>query len=95
MRLIFITFIILSLTPLVQAKEIKLNKSNAYHKAAIKNAIISNPKPQLTKQKINNVHPIIIPKQPTLNGNFSQRLAYKNSQQTIKTRQRDDQLQLN
>lgn len=88
--LIFITLMTIS-TSWLHAKEIKLNKSNSYAQSIFKKAIKLNPKAAPIKKKIRNLSPILVPPKPTLNGNFSQQLAYKNNQQKIKTRTSDDQ----
>ncbi len=88
--IIFITLMFIN-TSWLDAKEIKINKSISYVKSATKNAIVLNPKAAPIKKKIRNLTPILVPPKPTLNGNFSQQLAYKNSQKKIKTRKSDDQ----
>lgn len=88
--LIFITLMTIS-TSWLQAKEIKINKSNSYAQSTSKKAIKLNSKAAPIKKKIRNLSPILVPPKPTLNGNFSQQLAYKNSQKKIKTRTNDDQ----
>ena len=88
--IIFITLMFINISSL-DAKEFKVNKSISYIKSAKKNAIVLNPKPAPIKKKIRNLTPVLVPPKPTLNGNFSQQLAYKNSQKKIKTRKNDDQ----
>ncbi|MCG7533078.1 hypothetical protein MHM98_17240 [Psychrobium sp. MM17-31] len=90
MRLAIAFIVTLLIGPLVQANTIKLNKSNSYQQAAAANAIKPQAKPKLVKKKVNNLNPIIVPKKPNLNGNYSQQLAYKSSQKEVKTRQTDD-----
>ena len=88
--LIFITLMAIN-TSWSHAKEIKINKSNNYAQSMSKKAIKLNPKAAPIKKKIRNLSPILVPLKPTLNGKFSQQLAYKNSQKKIKTRKNDDQ----
>lgn len=71
---------------MLHAKDIKINKSNTYNKSLAMNSIKINVKPSLMKKKIRDTHPILVLKKPNLNGKFSQQLAYKNGQKTIKTR---------
>jgi len=76
--LVLITF--LFNVSFVQANGIKQSKSDSYNKALLASTIKLNPKPVAVKKKIRNLYPILVPKKPTLNGNFSHQLTYKKSQ---------------
>jgi hypothetical protein len=82
----FLFTIVFSITFASYSKEIKLKKSAHYYKSIQDTAIKKNVKPFPLQKKINNINPIFVPKKPVLNGNFSQQLTYKNSQQKIITR---------
>jgi len=66
------------------AKDIKINKSNNYNKSLKATAITPNDQTIKIKKKIRNTHPLPPYIKPTLNGNFSQQLAYKNGQKKVK-----------
>ena len=85
MRIILI--LLITTVPFFSAsRDIKTSRSNVYNKSLQASSIKLNPKPIPSPKKIRDINPIFVPKRPTLNGNFSQQLAYKNSQSKIITR---------
>jgi len=72
------------------AKDIKIIKSDDYQKSLKAKAITPMDQSIKVKKKIRNLYPLPPYRKPTLNGNFSQQLAYKNGQKKVKLNS-DDQ----
>jgi len=82
MRTLLLTILLLC-TPFAHSNTIKSAKIETYNKALLASTVKLNPKPAPIKKKIRNLYPIFVPKKPSLNGNFSRQLSYKNSQKKV------------
>lgn len=83
MRSILLLICVLMFAP-SHAKEIKIIKSNDYNNSLKAKAITPIDQSIKIKKRIRNIYPLPPYNKPTLNGNFSQQLAYKHGQKKIK-----------